>query len=115
MIGVTEAIIGAALYLLWKGGVVKKKAEEKPKSAQTKPAEVKWPTTEPESHEGFPPGHEPTLAELQSKEASDVARAKKLAKGDPFAQEVIRRKERERQKALQDYATQRKAYEESQK
>jgi len=113
MIGLTEAIIGGALYLLWKGGVVSKKEPAKPKTSQTKPADVSWPTTEP--HEGFPPGVEPTVSQLQAKEASDVARAKAAAKGDRQAQLEIRKRERERQKALEDYATTRKAYEQANK
>jgi len=118
MIGLTEAVIGAALWLLYSGSKKKPATPEKPKTQQTKPAEVKWPTAEPvETREGWPPGKEPTVFDLQSKEASDVARARAAAtaKHDAQALLAIRQRERARQKALQDYAAQRKAYEASQK
>lgn len=116
MIGLTEAVIGAALWLLYSGNKKKPASPEKPKTQQTKPAEVKWPTAEPvETREGWPPGKEPTVFDLQSKEAADAARAKVIAKNDPAALLAIRQRERARQKALQDYAAQRKAYEASQK
>lgn len=110
------AFVAALAWLLYKGG----KKSPLPSPPQAKggptPAKTKWPEEPPPvEHEGFPPGHEPTVTELQAKEASDVARAKHAARNDPKALLEIRRRERERQKALQDYAAQRKAYEESQK
>jgi hypothetical protein len=118
MIGLTEAIIGGALYLLWKGGVIKKtetakaKADAaKPKSAQVKPVDVSWPTVEPPV---VPPGAltekkiavhqaESDLAQQKAQLDREVVTARKKAGGDLKAQRDITAREAARRKALADY------------
>jgi hypothetical protein len=118
MIGLTEAIIGGTLYLLWKGGVIKKQKEmakpAKPATPPVKPAAVQWPTTEPPV---VPPPIPAVLTEksvaihqaesdiLQQRAQLDreVAEAKRRAGADKKAQADIARREAERRKALADY------------